>query len=116
MGRVAADEEEHVRRLLALLDKRLAHRPDPAARLLLRWHDQQRRMKARLSLQLELLGAHVVSHEEAETAEQAVRLAVSDLERQIERHTAHQRGEPAYGVPGRRLPESTRPHPRWPNG
>jgi hypothetical protein len=45
----------------------------------------------------------------AETADRAVHLAVRDVERQLERRHATQRGEPTYGVPSRRLPAELRP-------
>jgi hypothetical protein len=38
-----------------------------------------------------------------------VHLAIEDLERQLERRLAGQRGEPTYGVPSRRLPKQLRP-------
>jgi hypothetical protein len=36
---------------------------------------------------------------------------VADVERQLERRLATQRGEPTYGVPSRREPAQLRPHP-----
>jgi hypothetical protein len=36
-------------------------------------------------------------------------LAVADVERQLERKVASQRGEHRYGVPSRRLPKQLRP-------
>jgi hypothetical protein len=36
---------------------------------------------------------------------------VKDIERQLERRHAQQRGEHSFGVPSRRLPRELRPHP-----
>jgi hypothetical protein len=38
-----------------------------------------------------------------------VRLAMADVERQLERQHAVQSGEPSFGVPSRRLPTELRP-------
>jgi hypothetical protein len=54
-------------------------------------------------------GAELVSHQSGETAEQAARLAVEDVERQLERYAATLRGEPAYHTPSRREPRDLRP-------
>jgi hypothetical protein len=62
-----------------------------------------------LRLELGPLGSHLISHQAAETADRAVRLAVEDVERQLERQLAVQRGEPSFGVPSRREPTSLRP-------
>ena len=75
-------------------------------------HGLQRQCEVDLRLQLGPLGPHLVSHQTAETVEAAVRQAVSDIERQLERRLARQRGEPAYGVPSRSLPRQTRPAKR----
>ena len=51
----------------------------------------------------------MVSHNSGETAEQAARLAIEDVERQLERYMATLRGEPAFGTPSRREPRDLRP-------
>ena len=71
----------------------------------------QRRVTADLRVQLGPLAAHLISHQAAESADLAARLAVEDVERQLERRLAKQRGQPTYSVPSRRLPEALRPHP-----
>jgi hypothetical protein len=103
--------ERRVRRRLASLGRRLSHRPEPRAVLVLHLREGQRRYDADLRVQLGPLGAHLVSHQRAETPDHAARLAVEDAERQLERHVADQRGEPAYAVPSRREPHQLRPNP-----
>jgi ribosome-associated translation inhibitor RaiA len=110
-GAANSIEEQRIRRQLAGLDKRLVHHPEPSIVLVLDHSPEQRRVEADLRLQLGPLGGHLVSRKAAETADQAVRLAVEAIERQLERRTAGQRGEPTFGVPSRRLPRQLRPNP-----
>lgn len=102
-------ERRRIDHHLAVLDRRLQHRPSPTAILVLEEHRGRRQIEADLRVQLGPLGDHVVSHQSAETADRAVRLAVEDVERQLERKTAGQRGESTFGVPSRRLPTALRP-------
>ena len=102
-------ERQRIDHHLMAIEKRLQHRPEPSATLVLEEHRSRRVIEANLRIQLGPLGDHVVSHQTAETVDKAVRLAVEDVERQIERKAATQRGEPTFGVPSRRLPPSTRP-------
>jgi ribosome-associated translation inhibitor RaiA len=104
-------EERRILRHLHALEQRLVHRPEPTAELVLRQYGAQRQVRVDLRVQLAPLGPHLVSHQAAETADRAIRLAVEDVERQLERRQAAQRGEPTYGVPSRRLPAELRPHP-----
>jgi hypothetical protein len=109
---LTAVERQRIEAHLASLDRQLlAHRPDPRAVLVLRRHAAQRQIEANLQVQLGPLGAHLVSHQSAETADRAVRLAVADVERQVERRLGSQRGEATFGVPSRREPAGLRPHP-----
>lgn len=87
------DEERHIRRHLERLGLRLAHFPEPIATLVLERHPRQRRIEAALRVELGPLGDHLISHQAAETAGHAVRLASEDVERQLERRLAKQRGE-----------------------
>ena len=102
-------ERERIDHHMARLDQRLKHRPAPTAVLVLEEHRNRRQIEANLRVQVGPLGDHLVSHQTAETVDRAVRLAVEDVERQIERKVATQRGEPTFGVPSRRLPASQRP-------
>jgi ribosome-associated translation inhibitor RaiA len=102
-------ERQRIDHHLAALDRRLTHRPSPTAVLVLEEHRNRRQIEANLRVQVGPLGDHLVSHQTAETVDRAVRLAVEDVERQIERKVAGQRGEPTFGVPSRRLPTSLRP-------
>lgn len=102
-----AQTEEQVRRRFASLERRLVHHPEPTAVLAVKHSPMQRRFDADLRVELGPLGAHLVSHQAAETLEHAVRLAVEDVERQLERRHAKQRGEPSFGVASRR-PERRR--------
>jgi ribosome-associated translation inhibitor RaiA len=106
------DEERHIRHHLERLGQRLTHFPEPLASVHLKRHELQRQVEVDLRVELGPLGAHLISHQSAETAVHAVRLAVEDVERQLERRLAKQRGEHSYGVPSRRLPKAERPHPR----
>lgn len=99
------------RQLQKLNEQELANRPEPQAAVVLRQHASQRQVDVDLRIQLGPLGRHVVSHQTAATPDQAVRLAVDDLKRQLERLRAAQAGESTYGVPSRRLPKQLRPHP-----
>lgn len=102
-------EERRIRRHLEQLERRLVHHPDPEATLVLESFPARRQVEVDLRVQLGPLGSHLISHQVAETPDHAVRLAVEDVERQLERRLAQQRGEPTYGVPSRRLPETLRP-------
>lgn len=108
---LTSTEEERVRHQLASLERRLIHHPAPQAMLHIVAHRAQRQMEVDLRVQLEPHGIALISHQTAETADRAVRLAVEDVERQLERRHAEQRGEPAYGVVSRREPRSLRPAP-----
>jgi ribosome-associated translation inhibitor RaiA len=112
-GDVALPATEHRRimRHLEALDRRLVHHPDPSADVVIKRHPTRRQFDVDLRVQLGPHGQHLISHQIGVTAAHAVRLAVEDVERQLERKHAMQRGEPSFGVPSRRLPEHLRPHP-----
>jgi hypothetical protein len=109
--RLGEYQEAKIRHHLRHLERRLVHFPEPAAVLTLRRHQAQRRVTVDLRVELGPMAGELVSHQAAETPEHAVRLAIEDTERQLERRLATQRGEPTYGVPSRRLPSRERPHP-----
>jgi ribosome-associated translation inhibitor RaiA len=102
-------DERRVQHHLDGLERRLVHHPEPTAVLVLTGFTNQRRVEADLRVQLGPLGGHLISHQQAETVDRAVRLAMADVERQLERQHAAQSGEPSFGVPSRRLPTELRP-------
>jgi hypothetical protein len=106
-----SDQEAHIRRLLVKLGKRLAHFPEPSAHVVLKQQHGQQRVDVALRVELGPLGNHLISHQWGKTDDHAVRLAIADVERQLERRLAKQRGEHTFGVPSRREPASLRPHP-----
>jgi ribosome-associated translation inhibitor RaiA len=106
-----AAEQGRIDRQLGILERRLVNYAEPVATLILEEHEAQRRVTADLRLELGHRAATLISHQSAETADVAVRLAVDDIARQLERRLAKQRGQPTYGVPSRREPEALRPHP-----
>jgi len=108
---INAAEEARILHQLDALGERLLHEPEPLAELVVDHSPAQRRVYVDLRVLLNRLGTHLISHQSAETVDRAVRLAVEDVERQLERHHAQQRGEASFGVPSRRLPRSLRPHP-----
>jgi ribosome-associated translation inhibitor RaiA len=101
---LSEDDQQRIQHQLDMLERRLVHRPDPSAVLVFTDHPSQRTVQVELRVQLGPLGAHLISHQSAETAPHAVRLAVQDVERQLERQQASQRGEPSFGVISRREP------------
>lgn len=95
-------EERRIERNLNRLERRLKDDNDAVVQIVLDWHDDQRRVHASLRLSRTNLGGIFVSHVSAETADQAVREATDEIERQIEKRMATLRGEETYGVPSRR--------------
>ncbi len=95
-------DEQRIHRQIDSLGRRLVHYPDPVVDLTLLEYPSPRRYGADLRVQLGPLGTHLISHQAAETVDRAVHLAVRDVQRQLERHQAKQRGEPSFGTPSRR--------------
>jgi ribosome-associated translation inhibitor RaiA len=104
-------EEERIQRHLASLERRVAKFPDPRLELAIENQSAPRGVGVDLRLALGPLGGHLVSHQEGPAADVAVKAAVDDVKRQLERRLANQRGESTYGVPSRRLPADLRPNP-----
>jgi hypothetical protein len=98
-------------RHLKSLEQRTTHFADPVARIRLSAQRLPRLVQVDLRVALGPREADLISHQSAETPDHAVRLAVQDIERQLERKISQLRGEESWGVPSRRLPKSTRPHP-----
>ena len=95
-------ELKHIEHQVEGLGRRVKHYPEPRLHLVLSRHWQPQRGVAELRLQLGPLGPSLVSHQQAPSLDRAVKAAIDDLERQLERHLAKQRGEPSFGVPSRR--------------
>lgn len=108
---LTAEAEQRIERMLKQLERRLAHFPEPKALARLKQQVTQRQITVDLRVELGSHAGELISHQSAGTADHAVRLAVEDIERQLERRLSSQRGEQTYGVPSRRLPKSLRPHP-----
>jgi ribosome-associated translation inhibitor RaiA len=104
-------DQRRMRSHLRNLERRLKHRPEPAAVLVLRQHTDQRRVEADLRIELGPLGPTLVSHQAAETPDLAIKRAVEDVERELERQVSEQHGDASFGVPSRREPRRLRPHP-----
>ena len=109
--KLPATDERRIHAHFQSLERRLADRPEPSAVLVLQEHVDQRRVVADLRIELGPLGPTLVSHQAAETPDRAAKLALEDVERQLERRTSEQRGDAAFGVPSRREPRRLRPHP-----
>ena len=100
--RLSDDQEQRIRHHLAALGRRLEHRPEPIAVLSFSGHAPRHEFVAHLRLQLGPLGPTLTSKHTSQTPDQAARLAIRAIERQLERLVAGQRGEASFGVPSRR--------------
>ncbi len=98
-----------MRRHFASLERRVAARSEVQATLLLENQLGKRQVRAKLRVELGPLGPTLVGREAASTPDAAARMVVDDVERQLERLTSRQRGEPTFGVPSRREPRHPRP-------
>jgi ribosome-associated translation inhibitor RaiA len=104
-------EEERIQRHMKSLEKRVEKFPDPRLELAIEDQASPRGVRVDLRLALGPLGGHLISHQEGPGADVAVKAAVDDVKRQLERRLANQRGESTYGVPSRRFPSELRPNP-----
>ncbi len=104
-------EQKRIDRQIEGLAKRVEKFPDPRLELAIEEHKSPPRVTADLRIALGTTGGHLVSHEEASTADAAVKAASEDIKRQLEKRLASMRGEDSYGVPSRRLPDELRPNP-----
>jgi ribosome-associated translation inhibitor RaiA len=106
---LSPESEKRIQRHIAGLEKRLVNFRNQQITLTIRDRVTERRHTADLRVHLGVDELVLVSHQSGETAELAARLAVEDVERQLERHVSTMRGEPAYGTPSRREPRDLRP-------
>ncbi len=95
-------QERHIRHQLSSLERRLAHRSEPVAHLVLTHQPQQRLYRANLRVHLGPDGPTLVSRQAAQEADHAARMAVEAVERELERRQANQQGAASFGVPSRR--------------
>ena len=106
---LSPDAEHRIQRHIAGLERRLGKFKNPQGRLTIKDRPTERRHTADLVLELGVDGVQLVSHDAGESAEHAARLAIEDVERQLERYVATLRGEPAFHEPSRREPKELRP-------
>lgn len=106
---LSPDSERRIQRHIAGLERRLVNFHNPLGRLTIRDRPTERRHTADLVLELGVDRVELVSHHAGESAEHAARLAIEDVERQLERHVSTLRGEATFGTPSRREPKDLRP-------
>ncbi|HYP61299.1 MAG TPA: HPF/RaiA family ribosome-associated protein [Thermomicrobiales bacterium] len=106
---LSQDSEKRIQRHVAGLERRLVNFPTALISLTVRDRATERRHTVDLRVNLGVDGDVLVSHQSGDSAEHATRLAVEDVERQLERYVSGLRGEAAYGTPSRREPRDLRP-------
>ena len=106
---LTTSQRDRINHQLNELAVRLETRANPVATIELIAFPERRTVEVDCRVHLEPLGAHLVSHREADTVEHAVRLALEDIDRELETKLASQRGDATFGVPSRRLPSALRP-------
>jgi len=106
---LSPDAEKRIQRHIAGLERRLVNFQNPQITITIKDRPTERRHTADVRVQLGVDGVELVSHHGGEAAEHAARLAIEDIERQLERYVATLRGEPAFGTPSRREPRDLRP-------
>ena len=104
-------EEERIQRHSKSLEKKDREVSQPSHGTCNRRTDSPAGVRVDLRLALGPLGGHLVSHQDGPSADVAVKAAIDDVKRQLERRLANQRGESSFGVPSRGLPSELRPHP-----
>lgn len=103
------DVQDRFEHMLARLERRLSHFSEPKAVVRLREEGTPTVTTVDLRIELGSHSGELISHQSAPTADHSMRLAMEDVERQLERRLSSQRGEATYGVPSRREPKSERP-------
>ena len=106
---LSQDSEKRIQRHVAGLERRLVNFPTALISLTIRDRTTERRHTVDLRVNLGVDGDVLVSHQSGDSAEHATRLAVEDVQRQLERYVSGLRGEAAYGTPSRREPRDLRP-------
>jgi len=106
---LSPDSEKRIQRHIAGLERRLVKFANPLITITIKDRVTERRHTADVRVQLGVDGVELVSHNEGESAEHAARLAIEDVQRQLERHVSTLRGESSFGPPSRREPRDLRP-------
>ena len=107
--RISLDSGKRIQRHLNGLEKRLANFHNANVHLTIRDRPTERRHTADAVVALGVDGVELASHHSGESAEHAARLAIEDIERQLEKYVATLRGESSFGTPSRREPRDMRP-------
>ena len=105
---IKPEQERNIRRDLARLEPRLVNLPAPVMIAKLSELKVAGQYEANLRLDLGARMGELFAEHQGDPVS-AMRAAVEEIARQLERRLANQRGEPAYGVPSRRLPRAPRP-------
>ncbi|HEY8445707.1 MAG TPA: HPF/RaiA family ribosome-associated protein [Thermomicrobiales bacterium] len=105
---LSSAEDKQLRRHLQRLERRLQRFQEPRVSVTIKEFPPEGKVTVDFRLIPAPRERELISHQAGQNAGQAVRLAVEDIERQLERWFAKMRGEPAYGVPSRREPEELR--------
>jgi hypothetical protein len=100
-AQLSPTDERRMQHHLEHLGRRLVNRPEPTAVLSISEQGHRHEIVASLRVQLGPLGPTLVSSQSASTADQATRLAVEAIERQLERRISSQRGESSRRRGGR---------------
>lgn len=105
------EEDRRIDHHIDAFAPRVKHYPEPRLHIVLDRHQRAPHATVETRLQLGPLGPSLISHQQGASFDQAVKHAIEDLEKQLERHVAKQRGEPAFGVPSRRPVKRTGAEP-----
>ena len=106
---ISPEAEKRIQRHLSGLEKRLTNFHNSNVHLTIKDKPTERRYTADAVVALGVDGVELASHHAGESAEHAARLAIEDIERQLERHVSTLRGESTFGTPSRREPRDLRP-------
>jgi ribosome-associated translation inhibitor RaiA len=106
---LSSDSERRISRHLERLERRLVNFNSAEVAVTVKDRATERRYTADVHLRPGVDSTDLISHQQGDSPEQAVRQAVEDIERQLERYIATLRGEAAFGTPSRREPRETRP-------
>lgn len=104
-------EEERIDRQIEALETRLKNFKNPRIDVTIDGSHAPQETGAKIQVSLRVDGKVLASEEKGVSADTAVKAAMQDVKRQLEKEVAKLRGEDTYGVPSRRLPDDLRPNP-----